>query len=355
MSRDRFQLVEADISETNDLLKKAYLRRIDELLEENKSKTPDNHLRTSNAVDEEPDGSNDEGSGRPNDEEPGRPDDKGPDGPGSDGSDDEGSGRPNGTDEKMLEYTKLFSERLNDIILRLDRFSFTCRVWVESLSFWTDSIRSELARQEAVNSTESARNSHWIAAVASLYLPLTAAATILGVPVLGWRNDWKDLKFKSVKANNQSNGSSGDSDSADTGLPVVSGYIWIYVGLSLFFFLITGVSYTVYTWPKVNRYLAIFKRPLLGFVKWLISLGIWGAVGGTPKRALTYFRKLTTIWLWLLTISHGGVNDDAPIELPNRRSRVPVSTTQQAGSGSDATPSGYGSSNVPASSPAEIV
>ncbi|KAI8627376.1 hypothetical protein F5Y19DRAFT_442861 [Xylariaceae sp. FL1651] len=138
-------------------------------------------------------------------------------------------------EETNLKVSQLFSERFHDILSRLDGLSAQCRLRVESISFWTELIRSELARQEAKKTAQNTRVGTLIALVALVYLPITGVATVLGMPIFGWMNDWKNLSFQSVINNGQSSGSlpnSGSAGATGTGLPVVSGYIWPY---ALFF------------------------------------------------------------------------------------------------------------------------
>lgn len=61
------------------------------------------------------------------------------------------------------------------------------------------------------------------------------------MPIFEWTNDWKDLKFRSIHANDSSEGNSGNS--SDTGLPVVSGYIWVYAAISAVFIFLTLIPF----------------------------------------------------------------------------------------------------------------
>ncbi|KAI0873909.1 hypothetical protein GGS24DRAFT_461614 [Hypoxylon argillaceum] len=129
-------------------------------------------------------------------------------------------------------FTTLFLARLNDMTARLEGYSGQCQQFADSISYWTELIRSELAREEASQSAKNSKLATLIGGVALVYLPVTGVATILAMPIFGWTNDWKNLHLKSIEANGQSNGSSADTGSAgaaSTGLPVVSGYIWIWV------------------------------------------------------------------------------------------------------------------------------
>ncbi|KAJ2991658.1 hypothetical protein NUW58_g2437 [Xylaria curta] len=144
--------------------------------------------------------------------------------------------------KENLEVTQILSERFYDIASRLDGFSSQCRLRVESISFWTEFTGSEFARQEANISAQNAKLATFIAFMALVYLPITGVATILAMPIFGWANDWKDLLFQSVETIDKFNGSSVDSGSASvtgTSLPVVSGYIWVYISMSFLLLIVT--------------------------------------------------------------------------------------------------------------------
>ncbi len=53
----------------------------------------------------------------------------------------------------------------------------------------------------------------------------------MSVPVFQFQNDWRDLKYQPVSSGDSSNSSS--SSGGGSGGPVVSGYLWIYLGTSL--------------------------------------------------------------------------------------------------------------------------
>ncbi|KAI0428509.1 hypothetical protein F5Y09DRAFT_357694 [Xylaria sp. FL1042] len=151
--------------------------------------------------------------------------------------------------ELKIETTHLFEERFNDILSRLDGLSAQCRISVEGISFTTDIIRSELARQEAqVGRKEaliSAKNTKLgvaISLIALTYLPLTAVASIMGMPIFQWNNDWRDWRYRPV---GQGNPSTTGTDS-QTRLPVVSGYIAIYFPIAIGLVIITLTSFARY-------------------------------------------------------------------------------------------------------------
>ncbi|KAI1132181.1 hypothetical protein F5Y10DRAFT_231735 [Nemania abortiva] len=201
--------------------------------------------------------------------------------------------------ENTSEFTQLFSDRLHDISNRLNGLSAECKLSTDSISYWTELIRNELTREEAHRAAKNTKIGTFVGSVALAYLPLTAVATIMAMPIFGWANDWKNLRFHSVRANNQSNGTaagSGPARAVGIGLPVVSGYLWIYISLAftLFIFTTTPFAYVV------------TDGNLWSLVEWLtqkLTLGgllVGRSIGGlapfeTFKKALggalTYFKK----------------------------------------------------------------
>lgn len=142
--------------------------------------------------------------------------------------------------DEPIEVTNLFDERFQDILSRLDERAAECRIGVEVISYSTDTIRSEIARQEAETSAGNTRYGTAFALMAAVYLPTTAVATIFAMPIFGWTNDWRDWRYGPV-IKSSGGGDSGDSGAADqSGQPVFSGYFWIWLacafGLSVITF-----------------------------------------------------------------------------------------------------------------------
>ncbi|KAI0849269.1 hypothetical protein F5Y00DRAFT_261739 [Daldinia vernicosa] len=165
---------------------------------------------------------------------------------------------------KKAEITNLFLERFNDIVTRLDGLSARCRVIVEGISFTTDIIRSELSRQEALTSTENSKFATGISLVAMVYLPLTTMATIFAMPIFQWSNDWRDWRYRPVDNGNSS--SSGPSSGAPGGTmapPVVSGYIWIYISISIGLTMVTFLVFRFYMKLRNRDKKVLFKETLL--------------------------------------------------------------------------------------------
>ncbi|KAI1109797.1 hypothetical protein F5Y14DRAFT_431134 [Nemania sp. NC0429] len=166
-------------------------------------------------------------------------------------------------EEKKDDFARLFAERFHDIIHRSGDLLSQCQLCVESLSFSTELIRSELARQEANTSARTTKIGTIIATVALIYLPITGVATILAMPIFGWANDWKNLSFQSVQQANDtiddSSATSGSAGATGTGLPVVSGYIWVYLAISALFILLTFGPFWFYVyWHKRRKQLMAF-------------------------------------------------------------------------------------------------
>ncbi|KAH7333217.1 hypothetical protein BKA65DRAFT_41432 [Rhexocercosporidium sp. MPI-PUGE-AT-0058] len=147
-------------------------------------------------------------------------------------------------DELPTNFTAMFSERFADIFAQFDGLVAECRISVEEMSFAADIIRSELARQEAKMSTV-------IAFVAMLYLPMTTIATIFAMPVFQFPNDWKNWRYQSVHTGGSSRSNSTTNNSPD--LPVLSGYFWIYAGISIAFTLFTIEGWWRFTSREIER------------------------------------------------------------------------------------------------------
>ncbi|KAI1179651.1 hypothetical protein F4777DRAFT_600438 [Nemania sp. FL0916] len=143
---------------------------------------------------------------------------------------EEGNTPSDEAEERLNEVTRLFSERFHDILLRLEGLGAQCRLRAENISTRTELIRSQLAWQEAHTSAQNTEIGTLIAIMALVYLPVTGVATILAMPIFGWANDWRDVHFKSVKADGGSNGTSLNGGTSS--LPVVSGYVWVFAALS---------------------------------------------------------------------------------------------------------------------------
>ncbi|KAI0810574.1 hypothetical protein GGR55DRAFT_644472 [Xylaria sp. FL0064] len=151
--------------------------------------------------------------------------------------------------ELKIETTHLFEERFNDILSRLDGLSARCRISVEGISFTTDIFRSELARleaqlgrQEASISAKNTKLGVAISLIALTYLPLTAVASIMGMPIFQWTNDWRDWRYRAV---GRSNSSTTGTDS-QARLPVVSGYIAIYFPIAIGLIIVILTSFARY-------------------------------------------------------------------------------------------------------------
>ncbi|KAI1465919.1 uncharacterized protein F4812DRAFT_460898 [Daldinia caldariorum] len=149
----------------------------------------------------------------------------------------------NSKDERLTRVTKTITERFNDIIMTLNGQSSKCRILVEDISFATDIMRSELSRQEAQTSAENARFATGIAFIAMIYLPLSTTATIFSMPIFQWSNDWRDSLYRPVDSGDTSNtGGSGGTP----GSPVVSGYIWLYISITICLTVVTYAALKVY-------------------------------------------------------------------------------------------------------------
>jgi len=73
------------------------------------------------------------------------------------------------------------------------------------------------------------------------------------MPIFGWTNDWIDLSFHPIKQDNTSSSNSGSNNGPN--LPVVSGYIWVYLIIAVVITLATLGIFLCYisniTGPRV--------------------------------------------------------------------------------------------------------
>ncbi|KAH9897538.1 hypothetical protein F4778DRAFT_239029 [Xylariomycetidae sp. FL2044] len=162
---------------------------------------------------------------------------------------------PEGTSsgEARQDVDHQFQQRFADIFADLDDLTETCRIAIEDLSFMTNVIRSELSRQEARHVGQESKISTVIAFVAMLYLPMTTTATIFAMPIFQWSNDWRDWRYQPVNKGNMSSSSDNNNNGSTEGLPVFSGYFWIYLSISLGFTLMTIEGWWRFTSRDIDR------------------------------------------------------------------------------------------------------
>ncbi|KAI0387447.1 hypothetical protein F5Y04DRAFT_240201 [Hypomontagnella monticulosa] len=153
--------------------------------------------------------------------------------------------KESGCPDYESETTRRFRERSNDITTRLEDQVTRCRIVIENISFATDIIRSELSRQET-------QISSGISLIAMVYLPLTTMATIFAMPIFQWSNDWRDWRYHPVDSGNTSDSNSQDASDGELP-PVVSGYIWIYLSISVSLTIITYFSFRRYMSHRGNK------------------------------------------------------------------------------------------------------
>lgn len=152
---------------------------------------------------------------------------------------------------EAMELTNLFDERFQDILSRLEGLAARCQIIVEGISSSSDAMRSELARQEASTSARNTAYGTAFALMAAVYLPTTAVATILAMPIFGWTNDWRDWRYNPTKSSSDGSADSGAVDQSDQ--PVVSGYVWIWIIFSAGLSLITCIIFYVCICRKLHR------------------------------------------------------------------------------------------------------
>ncbi|KAK4229319.1 hypothetical protein QBC38DRAFT_359741, partial [Podospora fimiseda] len=135
----------------------------------------------------------------------------------------------------FFKCTMRYEVRFEEILMDIDNFMAHSRIICEDLRHATDF----LTRQETARAGRQAKVSTVIAFVAMLYLPMTSVANIFAMPIFGFQNKWLDIYFK--LANTKS-----DSDNNTPGPPpVLSGYFWIYLAVSIS---LTGATVGFYVW-----------------------------------------------------------------------------------------------------------
>ncbi|KAK0708481.1 hypothetical protein B0H67DRAFT_648540 [Lasiosphaeris hirsuta] len=122
--------------------------------------------------------------------------------------------------------------RFDDVFLQLDGLTTVTRISVDDMTSTSTAIMGELNRQEAASSAQAAKTSTVIAFVAMLYLPMTTVATILAMPVFQFANDWRDWRYRPAENDNSGSAPSNNSSGTVAPVPVISGYLWIYVAFS---------------------------------------------------------------------------------------------------------------------------
>ncbi|TLD19298.1 hypothetical protein PspLS_09849 [Pyricularia sp. CBS 133598] len=118
-----------------------------------------------------------------------------------------------------------FRYRFEDILIELDDLSSRVQSSLDYLMQQVTKINSMFTQHEAMASGMAAENGRRIAFMAILYLPISAIAAIFAMPIFKFENDWRDIYMRSVPQ--------PKDDEASSGIPVVSGYIWYYVVISM--------------------------------------------------------------------------------------------------------------------------
>lgn len=144
---------------------------------------------------------------------------------------------------------------------------------------------SEMAREaqdaalnEAKESRHQAKAATVLAFVAMVYLPSTTVATIFAMPIFDWKARWWNFYGAFVAQLSTDESSSTNQTSTDPGpKPVLSGYFWIYLAVSLFLTFLTVIICFFYIsdwnpvinffssiWTAMNRVYVKIKTPTVG-------------------------------------------------------------------------------------------
>ncbi|EHA57671.1 hypothetical protein MGG_05423 [Pyricularia oryzae 70-15] len=128
-----------------------------------------------------------------------------------------------GLREKVVDTR--FRHRFEDILMELDDLSSRVQSSLDYLMQQVTKVNSMFTQHEAMSSGMNAENGRRIAFMALLYLPISAVAAIFAMPIFKFENDWRDIYLRPVPRSKD--------DEVSGGMPVVSGYIWYYVVISL--------------------------------------------------------------------------------------------------------------------------
>ncbi|KAM7208135.1 hypothetical protein V8F20_001415 [Naviculisporaceae sp. PSN 640] len=147
--------------------------------------------------------------------------------------------------------TKRFKRRFRDISLQYESLAGICQTQLDNMTFVRDFSMADYSAREA-KATKA------LGLTAMIYLPITSLATIFAMPIFDWKARWLDFYMTFVPSSslNDSAGSgSGDAargraaDTTDPGATaVLSGYFWIYLGISLVTTMLTVAGYMLYAW-----------------------------------------------------------------------------------------------------------
>ncbi|GAB1313737.1 hypothetical protein MFIFM68171_03947 [Madurella fahalii] len=150
------------------------------------------------------------------------------------------------TQQEFIDATNRYERRFEEIKMELDGMMAECRMTAENLTNMAALCMSEHSRLETAKATRLTNASSVIAAVAMVYLPATSLATIFAMPVFDFRNEWWNMHFKvEPSGNGTSSGLEGNDRFPSPSGPVLSGYFWIYLILSIS---LSGITWFLYQW-----------------------------------------------------------------------------------------------------------
>ncbi|KAI6350650.1 hypothetical protein MCOR25_010506 [Pyricularia grisea] len=118
-----------------------------------------------------------------------------------------------------------FRQRFEDIVIELDDLTSRVQSSLDYLIQQVTKMNSIFTQHEIMSSGMTAENGRRIAFMAILYLPISTIATIFAMPIFKFENDWRDIFMHPVPRS--------EDDDASAKMPVVSGYVWYYVVLSM--------------------------------------------------------------------------------------------------------------------------
>ncbi|KAI2641587.1 hypothetical protein GGS26DRAFT_9110 [Hypomontagnella submonticulosa] len=139
----------------------------------------------------------------------------------------------------LLHDTRRFIARFKEINFVYENLIASCRIDAQFTTLAADVHSNEISRRSTLMATI-------LTFIAMVYLPATAMATILAMPIFKFDADWRDIFGHPAPTSKDDSSSAPSSTSAlDSAtltaspssspildVPVVSYYIWVYIGMS---------------------------------------------------------------------------------------------------------------------------
>ncbi|KAK0615663.1 hypothetical protein B0T17DRAFT_510246 [Bombardia bombarda] len=139
-------------------------------------------------------------------------------------------------DKHQTELTTRFMLRFEELGEESDEMIANRDASVKNVTFTRDLVLGEMSLEEASQSKHQAKVGAFIGPAALLYLPMTTVATVFAMPIFDFKANWWDLHFNPANSSDTTLNSIGSDSGPMQGPPppIISGYFWIYLGISGF-------------------------------------------------------------------------------------------------------------------------